>query len=179
MPEYAVGDVAEDVQPGLYDGLGEAYCPPCQGRWIEDEKREHFNVLATEVESGAVIARRATWRYGALKDRRERGLIVTRAPEPPLLPDDIRALAELPERAGWPSFAARLSDAGVTLWVGRDRITPPDMPVSDSAHRRWWLRHVGAVQSRLRDLGWRSGVEHDRQVKVEITGAHRVQIKTE
>lgn len=43
MPDYAVGDIAEDVEPGFYDGIGDAYCPTCSRYWIEDEKRAHFH----------------------------------------------------------------------------------------------------------------------------------------
>lgn len=52
MPEYAIGDRAEDIEPGVYNGLGDAFCPQCAAMWIEDERRAHFECLAREVETG-------------------------------------------------------------------------------------------------------------------------------
>jgi hypothetical protein len=175
MPEHDVEDVVNDVAPGSYDGTADAFCPPCEALWAIEEKRAHFDCLALEVESGAVIARRATWRHGALGGRPELGLVVTLADEPPLDPDQIRALAEAPERGGWPNFAARLIEAGVTLWVGSDRITP-GQPQSQVAHDIWWPSHQDAVAARLRARGWSSGDDQFREVAILITPGRRVRL---
>ena len=58
MSEYGMEDLADDVAPGVYDGLADSFCAHCHRRWVEDEKRAHFGSLGDEVDAGLVTARK-------------------------------------------------------------------------------------------------------------------------
>lgn len=176
MSEYALDDLADDIAPGVYDGLTDAFCPDCHRRWVEDEKRAHFDCLADEVETGLVTARRATWRHGAMDGHPELGLVVTLDDEPPLTSQQIRLLANVPDTAGWPNFCARLINARVTLWVGSVRITP-GQPQSQTAHDAWWRLHRTSVATRLRTLGWPSEDDQFREIVVEVMPNQRFRLR--
>ncbi|APR80987.1 Hypothetical protein A7982_06334 [Minicystis rosea] len=175
MPEYRPGDVAEDLAPGIYEGLADAFCSACAARWVEDEKRVHLACLADDIEAGRIVARRATWRHGALDGRPELGLVVTLLDPNPLHGGDVRALGDARERLGWPTFAARLSTANIALWEGNVRVFPQDM-TGGTAPGRWWERHANAVNERLLALGWPGGQDEFVAVDVRVGDDHRVQL---
>lgn len=175
MSEYGIEDLADDIAPGVYDGLADCFCTQCHRRWVDHEKRVHFDLLGDEVDAGLVTARRATWRHGALDGRPELGLVVTLDDEPPLTPRQIRALADVSDSAGWPNFGARLIEARVTLWVGSARITP-GQPQSDAAHATWWRPHQAAVTTRLQEMGWPSGDDQFREVSLEVMPDQRFRL---
>lgn len=175
MSVYGIEDLADDIAPGVYDGVADSFCSHCHGRWVEDEKRAHFDLLGDEVDAGVVTVRRATWQHGALVGHPERGLVVTLDDEPPLTSLQVRALADVDEGAGWPNFWARLSAARVTLWVGSTRITPWQ-PESDAAHAAWWGPHQAAVTTRLQAKGWPSGENQFREVALEVMPNQRFRL---
>jgi hypothetical protein len=175
MPEYQVGDVAQDVAPGSYEGIADAYCTSCQSRWIADEKHVQFELLADDVAVGRVVARRATWRHGALDGRPELGLVVTVDDEAPMSYDAVLALAETPEGFGQPSFTARLYSAGVALWLGQVRLVPGDDSVLGES-TRWWKSRYDAVATRLRALGWPNKGDEWIDVTVLVDADHRVRL---
>lgn len=173
MPEYRPGDVAADLAPGVYEGLAGAFCSACQARWIEDEKRAHFALLADDLEAGRVVARRASWRHGALDGHPELGLVVTALDPTPMHANDVRALGDAREGLGWPTFAARLSTANLTLWEGDVRVFPAGSS-EGAAPSAWWERHAEAVNESLLALGWPGGQDPYVDVAVLVSGDHRV-----
>jgi hypothetical protein len=177
MPDYQAGDVAADVAPGVYEGVADTYCAACGRRWVDDEKRLHFELLAADVAAGRVTVRRATWRHGSLDGRPELGLVITLGDEAPLSAAAVRALVDEPEGFGWPSFTARLSTAQVAVWAGDVRLLPHD-PSCLGPSMEWWKRRHDEVLERLCALGWPDGGEQWIDVGVRVDEGHRVELAT-
>lgn len=175
MPEYQVGDVAADVEPDVYDGIADAYCAPCMSRWIVDEKQVWFGLLSEEIAAGHLVARRATYRHGALDGRPELGLVETILDQTPMNDDDVRALADRPEGFGWPTITARLHDVDVALWHGDMRLLPHDASF-DEESARWWRDKHREVSARLRRLGWPGGSDQRIDVAVVVDANHRLRL---
>jgi hypothetical protein len=175
MPEYQVGDVVADVDPDVYEGITDAYCAPCMSRWIVDEKRVWFELMSEEISAGHLVARRATYRHGALDGHPEIGLVETILDPTPMNASDVRSLAELPEGFGWPTITARLADAKVALWHGDMRLEPHDPSFGDES-ARWWMHQGQEVSARLRRRGWPLGGDQWMDVAVLVDAEHRVRL---
>jgi len=171
MPVYQVGDRVEDVSPAIYDGITDAYCAQCLSRWIDEENHVHFELLADQIAAGRLVARRATWRHGALDGRPELGLVVTIHDETPMTAEAVRALAEAPDQFTRPSIGARLHQGGVALWDGDLLVFPSS---SDAVH--WWQRRHEQVASRLRAAGWPGDGSAFVEIVVLVDTDHRVRL---
>ena len=176
MPEYEDGDLIPDVEPGVYEGIVDAYCPPCMSRWVGDEKRLHFDLLADDVAAGRVVARRATWRNGELDGRPELGVVVTLEDEAPMTADAVRALAQVPERPHvWPGMLARLGTAHVALWRGDVRVFPEETSI-ESPSTDWWRLRCEQVAARLAAMGWLPDGSQWIDVPVIVDAERRVRL---
>jgi hypothetical protein len=164
MPEHAEGDVVHDVQPGVYEGLADAYCAYCFVRWVAAEGKAHFAAIANDVQSGLIVARRSE-RAGA------DGVTDLAAP---MSAAEIRALPRARDRGGWPSIGARLHEEGLTLSAGGTRVFPPDF---SSPSDTWWSRQSAEVGRRLRDLGWPTGWCAFVDAVVEVDADHRIRAR--
>lgn len=170
MAEYGIECVAHDLAPGLYEGIADAFCPACEQVWAEDEKYAHFNCLAQEVAKNLVSVRRAAWQYGIVDGQPELGLILTFSEDSPLTAEQVLDLAKSTDDHTRPNFAAHLSNAGVTLWIGTIRITPDQPhPQSATAYETWMHSHDLSVESMLQTKGWVNGSDPFSEVIVEVT----------
>jgi hypothetical protein len=163
MPEYKVGSFAWDLAPGDYQGSAHALCEACARRWVKDDRVVRLKWLATEVASGRVVARRATWWVDV--DRPERGLVVKIEEEAPLGADAIRALIKVPDG---------LAMAHVALFQGDLRLHPEDTRVDDPAIRRWCRIWNDEADKRLRALGWPDGIHPYVDAIVRVDADNRV-----
>jgi hypothetical protein len=160
MPLYDIGQKVPALQPGsTFDGIADAFCAVCMKGWVADEKVANFEALADAVEAGEIIARFAT--YHAELNRLDLGPQLRVLRSEPLTPAEVRKLTSGPERVGWPTFPARLSEASVTLFRG-------DTPLVDSPGE-WWSAHSQRVRARLSALGWRAPADDQfREIVVRI-----------
>jgi len=175
MPDYEIGDRADDVAPDLYEGVADAYCSSCMRDWIDDEKRAWCQVLAEDVAAGRVVARTAICRHGSLDGRPELGMVVTIDDRPALTAAEVLALADVREGFGWPSFTARLYGENIALWAADLRVHPHD-PQRDSS--QWWIDHSDEVARRLRGIGWANGESRWIEVPVVVDADRRLRLAT-
>ena len=176
MQEYKVDQVVADLPAGRYEGLADAFCLSCLGEWNRIETRTSFEVLAEAIETGKVVARRATWhdgaREGARDGRSEPELVVTVQDERPLTSAEFLQIHAAPVSGAWLTFTARLHHEGVALWVGADRVFP--FTPRDQAAFDFWADHRQVVDRILRTYGWPLGGGNDIDVPILVADDHRI-----
>lgn len=166
MPTYNPGDVAADVQPDEYDGIGNGYCPTCQLHHTIHVNEVSFAFLLVGVRSARITMWPATWQFSAKTGQ----LLVHRLRELPLSPAEIEVAASIPQTDPFNTYYQRFFGSHEVQDGGRQISPRPEQP-SGSFWRdelRVWL------DAELLRRGWLDGRNTFIEVPVIVGKDHRV-----
>lgn len=173
MPTYNPGDIAADVQPDEYDGIGNGYCPACQHRHTVHVNELSFAFLLDGARKGRITMWPATWQFCTTTHQ----LLVHRLRELPLSPSEIELAASTPQTDPFNTNYQRFFGSHQVLDNSRQISPRPEHPSGSF----WQDELRKSLDAELHRRGWLDGrntfievpviVDKDRRVTPDVTRA--------